>query len=208
MTRRSSEDVFVGVLLFAFIPLVLVLFLRQPLGPGWSVALGLAVMFGHRFVAAPWAFRRAHARCAWCGRQVVAPAPPRFAVRSGGREWMLTACDAHHANLAGRFLSFLVRWRLAIAIGIFPSLLLLLGGTLALAAGHPFLPTDALTFQFRVIVAATVISASLAYRLVPTPDAVLRSPFPVHNLLLLGIRQTLWVFRLVGTWWLVAGALG
>ena len=31
--------------------------------------------------------------------------------------------------------------------------------------------------------------------------------FPVHNLFLLGVRNTLWVFRLVGLWWLVSWIL-
>ena len=30
--------------------------------------------------------------------------------------------------------------------------------------------------------------------------------FPVHNLFLLGIGNTMWVFRLVGIWWLADGA--
>jgi hypothetical protein len=42
---------------------------------------------------------------------------------------------------------------------------------------------------------------------VTLPGPSLRSPFPLHNLFLLGIRNTLWVFRLVGAWWLVAGVL-
>jgi hypothetical protein len=27
----------------------------------------------------------------------------------------------------------------------------------------------------------------------------------LHNFLLLGIRQTLWIFRIVGAWWIVDG---
>jgi hypothetical protein len=54
-----------------------------------------------------------------------------------------------------------------------------------------------------VIVAATVVTASLGYLLVREPDARLRCPFPLHNLLLLGIRHTLWIFRVVGAWWLL-----
>jgi hypothetical protein len=32
-------------------------------------------------------------------------------------------------------------------------------------------------------------------------------PFPAHNLFLLGVRNLLWIFRLVGAWWIVRGAL-
>jgi hypothetical protein len=39
------------------------------------------------------------------------------------------------------------------------------------------------------------------------PAAKLACPFPLHNFFLLGIRNTLWVFRLVGAWWLVDGCM-
>jgi hypothetical protein len=32
-------------------------------------------------------------------------------------------------------------------------------------------------------------------------------PFPVHNFFLLGVRNLLWVFRLVGLWWIWQGLL-
>jgi hypothetical protein len=60
--------------------------------------------------------------------------------------------------------------------------------------------------QFRVFVAATVVFVSFAYR-ASAPAEHPRSPFPVHNLFLLGIRNTLWVFRIVGGWWLLDAAL-
>ena len=46
-----------GILLFLFVPLVLVLYLRQPLGPVVSILIGLGIMFAHRFIAAPWMAR-------------------------------------------------------------------------------------------------------------------------------------------------------
>ena len=30
-------------------------------------------------------------------------------------------------------------------------------------------------------------------------------PFPVHNFFLLGVRNLLWIFRLVGIWWIWQG---
>jgi hypothetical protein len=205
-----------GLLLFLFIPLVLVLFLRQPLGPGLSVVLGLLLMFGHRFVAGPWARRHALERCAWCGgrpsntgRPQVwgeAPASPiDREVEAGGAAWRLAFCSERHRTSVGRFLTFARRWRRPIAAGIFVPLAVLLVGTLAGAAGWPVLSHDTNALQFRVIVAVTVVSASLGYLLVRQPDERLRCPFPLHNLLLLGIRQTLWVFRIVGAWWIVDG---
>lgn len=192
-----------GLLLFLVIPLVLFLFLREPLGPGLSVALGLVVMFGHRFAAAPWARRHASTRCAWCSGGTAAGVA--LEVGAGGRPWQLRACSEHHASCTARFLSATRRARVPIAVGIFLPLLVLLAASLARAAGWPVLSHDVAALQFRVVVAVTVVAASIGYALIRQPDESLVSPFPLHNLLLLGIRQTLWIFRLVGTWWIVAG---
>ena len=143
-------------------------------------------------------------RCIWCGR------PGRQAgavpVASGPRTTVFAVCSGAHETLARQFLGFVHRFRAAIGIGIFGPLALLLAGTLLRALGVVALSHDANAVQFRVIVAATVIVVSFAYRgSGPAEDP--RSPFPIHNLVLLGIRNTLWVFRLVGGWWLVAAAL-
>jgi len=194
-----------GAALFAFIPLVLFLYLQLPLGPGPSLLLGLALMLGHRFLASPWMARHALERCLWCGRTGAMPA--RLPIRAGGRDWTLAACGEAHAVLARRFFTFVARWRAMIALGIFLPLALLLAGTAALALGHPFLAPEVNRQQFRVVVALTVVGVSLAYRTALVPDPRLRSPFPLHNLFLLGIRATLWVFRIVGAVWLTLGAL-
>ena len=201
--RHDRVIVLQGVALFAFVPLVLWLFLVQPFGPGWSLAIGVAIVAGHRVVAAPWAARHASARCLWCGRPRGLGAS--VAVRSGARTTVFAACGEAHARRVQQFFGFVERHRAAVAAGIFAPLALLLGGTLLRALGREVLPHGANALQFRVIVAATVVLVSLVYRTSP-PAAAARSIFPVHNLFLLGIRNTLWVFRLVGAWWLLAAA--
>jgi hypothetical protein len=193
-----------GVLLFLFIPLVLFLLIRQPAGPGWSVAVGLAVMFGHRFLAAPWMVKFADVRCLWCGRVGAGLALP---IVAGGREWQMTSCSARHAALVARFLGFVFRFRVAVSLGIFVPLAWLVLASLAAAAGRPLLPHATNALVFRVVVAATVVSASIAPFVFASsaPDPPLRCPFPLHNFFLLGIRNILWVFRIVGAWWLIDG---
>lgn len=200
-----------GLLLFLFIPLVLVLFLRQPAGPGWSVAAGLAVMFGHRFLAAPWMAKFADVRCLWCGR---VRRNVTVAVVAGGREWRMTACSDRHAALIARFLEFVNRWRAPIGLGIFVPLVWLVVASLAAAAGRELLPHAVNALVFRVVVAATVVTASLLPFVrpkgpdrAPAGDAPFRCPFPLHNLFLLGIGNTLWVFRVVGAWWLLGAVV-
>jgi hypothetical protein len=195
-----------GVLLFLFIPLVLFLLLRQPVGPGWSVAIGLAIMFGHRFVAAPWMAKFADVRCLWCGRVGAGRTLP---VVASGRGWQMTACTEPHAILVARFLGFLFRFRALIGLGIFLPLAWLVVASLATAAGRPLMPHATNALIFRVVVATTVVSASIAPFVFAPADSEtpLRCPFPLHNLFLLGIRNVLWVFRMVGAWWLIDGLL-
>jgi hypothetical protein len=203
-----------GVLLFLFIPLVLFLLIRQPAGPGWSVAIGLAIMFGHRFLAVPWMAKFADVRCLWCGRVGAGRTLP---VVASGREWRMTACSESHATLVGRFLGFVFRFRALIGLGIFAPLAWLILASLAGAAGWALLPQATNARIFRLVVAATVVSASIApfvppppvglRRGKPAPALPLRCPFPLHNLFLLGIRNVLWVFRIVGAWWLIDGVL-
>jgi hypothetical protein len=194
-----------GLLLFAFIPLVLFLFLRQPIGAGSSVIVGTVIMFGHRFLAAPWMARHATERCLWCGRAVSGGEP--MTVRASARSWSVVACGPAHRGLTARFLTFVMNTRTPIAIGIFVPLALLLGGSLAAVAGLPILSHEWNIWQFRVIVAFTVFCASFAYLTVRIPAEKLGCPFPLHNFYLLGIRNTLWIFRAVGAWWLVDGAV-
>jgi hypothetical protein len=195
-----------GLLIFLFIPLVLFLLIRQPAGPGWSVAVGLAIMFGHRYLAVPWMAKFADVRCLWCGRVGAGRTLP---VIASGREWQMTACSESHATLVARFLGFLFRFRALIGLGIFLPLAWLILASLAAAAGWPLLPHATNALLFRVVVAATVVSASIIpFVLAPSgPQRPLRCPFPLHNLFLLGIRNVLWVFRIVGAWWLIDGVL-
>lgn len=193
-----------GIALFAFVPFVLGLFLLQPLGPALSVACGLGVMIGHRAVAAPWAARHARERCLWCGRP--AAAGDDVPVTGAAGSLPFVACNAAHAEAARRFFAFTYRYRAPLGVGIFVPLLVLLGGTTLRVLGIELIPHAVNALLFRVIVATTVVTASLAYAASP-PAEMPRSAFPVHNLFLLGIRNTLWVFRLVGGWWLIAAVV-
>lgn len=198
-----SHMSFQGAALFGFIPLVLWLFLAQPLGPGFSLAIGIAIMAGHRAVAAPWAARHATERCLWCGRSARVTSEVPVTSRAGA--FAFGVCAGRHEDAVRRFFGFVDAHRTAIRMGIFVPLALLLGGTLLRALGMRSLTHDINALQFRLVVAATVVLASVAYTAAP-PAASPRSVFPVHNLFLLGVRNTLWVFRTVGGWWLLAAA--
>ena len=57
-----------GVLLFLFIPLVLYLFVRHPEPIAASLAAGVGLMLGHRFLARPYMVRAMPRKCVWCNR--------------------------------------------------------------------------------------------------------------------------------------------
>ncbi len=190
-----------GATLFAFIPLVLYLFVGHPEPVALSLGLGLALMLGHRFLAAPYPALVRERRCLWCNRRLTgAREPLTLSTRGGPLE--ARTCPRHRAP-AARFFSFLDAARVPLAAGIFLPLILLLAALAAAALGRSG-PLPAATALFRLAIGLTVVTASLAYPLAAErrPPAV---PFPVHNFFLLGVRPLLWIFRLVGIWWVVVG---
>ncbi len=207
----------VGVLLFLFIPLVLWLFVRHPAPLAGSLAAGIVLMAGHRFLALPYLRRALPWKCLWCNRVLPASCgdPPSVTlVLAAGGAVLAARCCARHRPPAARFLGFLAAARQPLRLGIFVPLLVLLAALATAAAGHPhFLP--AATALFQLLVGLTVSAAAWGYLLKrpdgephapipPTPPIAV--PFPVHNFFLLGLRALLWIFRLVGAWWIVRGA--
>jgi hypothetical protein len=201
-----------GVLLFLFIPLVLFLFVRHPEPLAASLGAGIVLMVGHRFLARPHLHRAAPGKCVWCNRALPPagdPATHTLYLASGGRVLEARCCDRHQPP-AGRFFRCLDRARWPLRLGIFLPLLLLLAALAAGAAGRPGW-LDAATAWFQLLIGLTVSAAAWGYLLCdPLPggegDAPVDVPFPVHNFFLLGVHPLLWIFRLVGAWWIVRGA--
>lgn len=195
-----------GMGLFLFIPVVLYLFVVHPAPVGASLAAGIVLMAGHRFLARPYMQHVRRAKCLWSNRLLpAAPAEGTVSVlaleTAGGavEAW----CLAVHEESLGRFFTFLYRWRWPLRLGIFLPLLLLLGSLGGTALGWD-LPLDNVTAVFKLTIGVTVNAAAFGYHLV-NPCAPLAVPFPVHNFFLLGVRNLLWIFRLVGLWWIYRG---
>lgn len=193
-----------GIGLFLFIPLVLVLFLRTPIGVGPSLAAGVAIMLAHRFVARPFMDRNLSRRCFWCGRASAAVAAP---FRSRGRAVDARACGAAHASRLAAFARAVAAARPALAILIFVPLLAYLINGAGLAAGVDAVPIARAAWGFKIPIATAVVALSLGYPLAARSPREGAVDFPVHNLFLLGVGNTLWVFRLVGLFWLAEGVL-
>ena len=190
-----------GVLLFLFIPAVLFLFVRHPEPVGLSLAGGVALIVVHRFLARPYMERVLAVKCLWCNR-VPPRTPVELELRSGARK-VAAHCCAEHRQPAAKFFSFLHAWRWPLRLGIFLPLLFLLTALAASAAGQPA-PVPIATTWFKLVVGVTVNVAALGYFFARehSPFVV---PLPAHNFFLLGVRNLLWIFRLVGLWWIWQG---
>ena len=191
-----------GLALFLFIPVVLFLFVAHPEPVAASLLAGIAIMAAHRFVARPYMLAASARKCLWCNRAPAVEAE-RLAVPAGGAMVEAAVC-ARHRDPAARFLAFLGRWALPLRIGILLPLALLLAALAASAAGRA-VPLPRVVAAFQLAVGLTVCAAAFGYRAAPA-EPPSRLPFPAHNFFLLGIRNLLWVFRIVGLWWIWRGA--
>lgn len=196
-----------GLLLFLPVPLVLFLFTAQPLGPWPSLGLGVAIMLTHRLYARPWALARAGRRCLWCGGP--AGEGPWIELEEPLESTSWRACGEPHAGLLARTLGWAGERSLFLRLGILGALAALLGLSVAAALGRPAgLGAGDAAAVFRLGIALTVLPFGwLAPLTGPAGGPRGRLPFPVHLQALLGTAQVLWLFRLVGLWWLGAALL-
>lgn len=198
-----------GVVLFLFIPLVLFLFVRHPAPLGLSLGAGVLLIVGQRLIARPYMARVAPVKCVWCNRVLLdAPEGKRAGEISvlelhSGDKVVEARCCAIHRPPATKFFTFLHTWRWPLRLGIFVPLLFLLASLGAVAVGQPA-PLELATAWFKLVVGITVNLAALGY-FFSREGSRLDVPFPVHNFFLLGVRTLLWIFRLVGLWWIWQG---
>ena len=189
-----------GLLLFIFIPIVLFLFLQHPFGVLYSVLAGVLIMICHRFVARPFFLKSASRRCFWCARS----SNPRVRCEvKAGDVVTVELCNPFCKESGKRFFEFCDRYRHWIRLGIFAPLLWYLTVLLLNEFGVVKFDPDWNKFIFRFFIAVTVVTISFAYtRGRANQKSVF--PFPIHNLFLIGARNTLLVFRYVGIWWILA----
>jgi hypothetical protein len=209
--RPGLADRIAGLLLFLPVPLVLWLLTAQPLGPGASLGTGVAVMLTHRLYARPFALSRSSRRCLWCGGP--SGEGPALDVEEPPGRTSWRACGGPHAARLVRTLSWASRHSRFLAAGVLGTLLVFLAGALLAAAGRPaWLVAGDPVAVFRLGIALTVLPLGwlgprgpLAGD--PGPRRPPRVPFAVHAQALVGTLAVVWLFRLVGLWWLAAALL-
>lgn len=198
----SGLDRALGLLLFLPVPIVLLLFTRAPLGLAPSLVLGIAIMASHRLYARPFARARAARRCLWCGS--AAGDGPAITIDEpmGTTEWR--ACGAPHADRVRRFFGWAAAHRRFLRTGILGALaaFLAVAGWAAVSGAGPAVPADAVN-AFRLAIALIVLPLAILFGRRPAGTEPIRAPFPVHIQALLGTWATAWLFRVVGTAWLV-----
>ena len=199
----------VGALLFLPIPVVLVLFVQQP-NPLWlSLIAGIGLMMVHRLVARPWMNRVSTHKCLWCNGYL----PEENEDEKQGKELILSTSGGEvsarvhfgHEDPVLRFFTFVHRFKAGMRLGIFLPLGVLLVALVLAATGRE-VPLTSITRAFQLLIGITVSFGAWGY-LTSTPKIPARPPFPVHNFFLLGLRNLLWIFRIVGFWWIVKAGI-
>lgn len=197
-----------GLVLFLFIPIVLVLFTRPPFGisPGLGLLAGVALIALHRPLARPWVFRHARERSLWTGATLEG-GDAVLRVRAGDGEIAFALASEAEAASARRFATFVCNHRALLLAGVFVPLLTLLvsGAAQAIAGGELFAHQRQWTLLvFQGVIALTVVATAILqnFTKAPAEPEPLAFPFPIHNLALVGIRNTLAVFVAVGLYWI------
>lgn len=190
----------IGIFLFLFIPLVLFLFLRYPWGILPCFAAAIVLMFSHRFAAIPFMNTYRTRRCLWCGRTT----RPREALPvDTGSQVEFQACVQGCGAKARRFFDFCLSHKNLLRLGIFLPLAWYVVTMLLNGLGFLNFPVGWDRFIFQFCIACSVVSISFFYARGKETELPTFA-FPIHNLFLLGIKNTLLVFRYVGIWWIAA----
>ena len=198
--RMGIRERMIGWGLFLFIPIVLYCFVGQPEPLAGSLIIGLVLMLGHRLLAVPYMHRVAPNMCIWCQRWWHDPAAMAV-LHLNHAAFPIHTCP-HHRSPTARFFAFIWRWRRGLRPGIFlPLGVLLLSIALAAFGGPDW--RSVITPAFKLIIGGVVNVAALGYLRETVPSSSMGVPFPVHNFYLIGIRNILWVFRVVGIFWIV-----
>jgi hypothetical protein len=200
------KDSWSGALLFLPVPLVLWLFTRQPLGAPASLVLGIALMLTHRLYARPFVLARADRRCLWCAAAVADGPWLDVEEPLGAARWR--ACGMPHAERIAGLLRWAAGHALPLQVGILGTLAVFVLAAWPAAAGWlGWLRGDDAVAGFRLGIAASVLPLSILGARSAALGERLRAPFPLHIQGLIGTRVVLWLFRIVGSIWLVLGAL-
>jgi hypothetical protein len=199
------NDRLLGFLLFLPVPTVLWLFTRQPIGLFASLGLGVLVMLTHRSYARAFALARAQQRCLWCGGP--ATNQPAIGIEEplGHTSWC--TCTPEHARALERVLTWAATRRRLLLSGILGALGAFLVAAVLAGLGRPaWLQVADAVALLQVGVAVTVLPLGWLSGLARSPASPTgRLPFPIHIQALIGTLFVLWLFRLIGLWWLIAG---
>lgn len=192
-----------GLALFLFIPLVLWLLLAQP-GPDLvALLLGVAIMFAHRFLAAPFVDKYLDRRCIWSGEEI-APGCG-YKITSSGVTRTFNSYNDVVRDQTARFFTFAQKFAWPLRIAILAPLSFYLVMEILRAAGVNATSHTVNLIVFQGLVGLTTLTTFIAYRFVkpiPHMKGPVLFPFPAHNVALLGIFWTLLVFGTVGAWWI------
>jgi hypothetical protein len=198
-------DRLVGIVLFLPVPLVLWLFTQQPLGTLPSVVVGVVIMATHRLYARPFALSRSLRRCLWTGGPASGDSGVTVTEPLGTTVWATSSPRArtHVRSTLG------TAHRLAplLRVGILGPLVVFIVGAPLAAAGWlgPVRSADTVAL-FQVGVALGVLPLGWwGPRSPEPPRGPIAVPFPVHIPALIGTLWVVWLFRVIGLWWLAQG---
>lgn len=189
-----------GIMLFLFIPITLILLLMFPFGILISVSLGILIIIFHRSVARPYLDKYAMEKCIWCNT-IINNKEINIDVLEKGKSIKFVSCSEDCKVKTSEFFIFTNKVSLLIKWGILAMIIIYLASVLLWYFGVTLIGIKESKNLFKGVIAVIVLFVSFFYR--GSKGDKLYFPLPIHNLFLLGIKNTLWVLRIVGGIWLI-----
>ncbi|MFG0316511.1 MAG: hypothetical protein ACF8XB_04500 [Planctomycetota bacterium JB042] len=195
-----------GVLLFLIVPIAFWLLLAQPYEPRAALVLGALLLFGLRFLAAPFVRRTHPVKGIWTGGEIAPGCGYR--VVTDGREWTFNSFNDPVRDKAAALFTFAQKLAWPLRIAFVGPVAYYVAAEFARVAGVEGVPPHATNvLVLKGVLAVAALGTFVGYRFVqPIPHHAkdpVRFPFGIHNVYLLGMRWTLAVLLVVGLWWTV-----
>ncbi len=189
-----------GIFLFLFIPFTLYLLLTFPFGISLSLLFSMIIIATNKFISRPYMKKYRSFKCLWCNKLIYSESG-KLDILENKIPIEFYYCSSKCKNELINFFAFTNKYGILIKLAILTPLVIYF--LVSFLIDFSLIKWNILNIRyfFKGVISVVVILVSLLYK-IKVKGIKLSFPFPIHNIFLLSINNTLWIFRIVGIWWI------